>query len=105
DPDSPFFTTDRFDGHLSVLVRAKDLRAISRTELTELIQDAWLSRASKRRADLWLAEQGRQLAAAVVVDSSASERRVGLRYPTSNTKLNASTASSDPRARGSMWMV
>ena len=25
DPDSPFFTTDRFDGHPSVLVRAKEL--------------------------------------------------------------------------------
>ena len=57
DPDSPFFTTDRFDGHPSVLVRAKDLAKISRTELTELIQDAWLSRASKRRAELWLAER------------------------------------------------
>jgi hypothetical protein len=57
DPDSPFFTTDRFDGHPSVLVRAKDLGKISRTELTELIQDAWLSRASKRRAEMWLAEQ------------------------------------------------
>ena len=57
DPGSPFFTTDRFEGHLSVLVRAKDLRAISKSELTELIQDAWLSRASKRRADRWLAEQ------------------------------------------------
>jgi hypothetical protein len=58
DPKSPFFTTDRFEGHLSVLVRAKDLRTISRTELTELIQDAWLSRASSRRAERWLAEQG-----------------------------------------------
>ncbi|MBP1817958.1 MmcQ/YjbR family DNA-binding protein [Mycobacterium sp. OAE908] len=57
DPGSPFFTTDRFDGHLSVLVRAKDLRSISRSELTELIQDAWLSRASKRRAEKWLAER------------------------------------------------
>ena len=57
DPGSPFLTTDRFEGHLSVLVRAKDLRAISKSELTELIQDAWLSRASKRRADRWLAEQ------------------------------------------------
>lgn len=57
DPDSPFFTTERFDGHLSVLVRAKDLRLISKSELTELIQDAWLSRASKRRAERWLAEQ------------------------------------------------
>jgi hypothetical protein len=58
DPDSPFFTTDRFDGHLSILVRAKDLREISKQELAELIQDAWLSRASKRRADVWLAEHG-----------------------------------------------
>src|SRR5689334_7712544 len=57
DPDSPFFTTERFDGHLSVLVRAKDLRLISKSELTELIQDAWLSRASKRRAEKWLAER------------------------------------------------
>jgi hypothetical protein len=40
------------------LVRAKDLRRISKTELTELIQDAWLSRASKRRAERWLAEHG-----------------------------------------------
>jgi hypothetical protein len=39
-------------------VRAKDLHRIARSELTELIQDAWLSRASKRRADLWLAELG-----------------------------------------------
>jgi hypothetical protein len=56
DSDSPFFTTDRFDGHLSVLVRAKRLREIGRVELTELVQDAWLSRASKRRAERWLAE-------------------------------------------------
>ena len=57
DPDSPFFTTERFEGHLSVLVRASRLRAISRTELTELVQDAWLSRASDRRAERWLAER------------------------------------------------
>ena len=56
DPDSPFFTTERFDGHPSVLIRGSDLRAIGRTELTELIQDAWLSRASKRRGERWLAE-------------------------------------------------
>ena len=58
DPDSPFFTTPHFDGHLSVLVRASRLGEISLTELRELIQDAWLSRASKRRAEQWLAEQG-----------------------------------------------
>src|ERR1700742_4066807 len=56
DSDSPFFSTDRFDGHLSVLVRAKRLREIGRVELTELIQDAWLSRASKRRAEQWITE-------------------------------------------------
>jgi hypothetical protein len=56
DPASPFFTTDHFDGHPSVLVRASRLVEISTTELTELIQDAWLSRASKRRAAAWLAD-------------------------------------------------
>jgi len=56
DPDSPFFTTDHFDGHPSVLVRACNLRAIGEAELTELIQDAWLARASKRRGEVWLAE-------------------------------------------------
>ncbi|MDT4999677.1 MAG: hypothetical protein QOK12_1782 [Mycobacterium sp.] len=58
DPDSPFFTTDRFDDHPSVLVRGSRLGEIDRTELTELIQDAWLSRASKRRGEQWLASQG-----------------------------------------------
>jgi hypothetical protein len=55
DPGSPFFTTARFDGHPSVLVRAGRLPEITTTELAELIADAWLSRASKRRAAEWLA--------------------------------------------------
>jgi hypothetical protein len=54
DPGSPFFTTAHFDGHLSVLVRASRLGELSRDELAEVIQDAWLSRASPRRAELWL---------------------------------------------------
>jgi hypothetical protein len=54
DPRSPFFTTDRFDDHPSVLIRACRLADVSRTELAELIQDGWLSRASKRRADQWI---------------------------------------------------
>ena len=57
DPASPFFTTAHFDGHPSVLVQARRLAEITVTELTELVQDAWLSRASKRRADAWLADQ------------------------------------------------
>jgi hypothetical protein len=58
DPKLPFFTTDRFDGHPSVLVRGSSLSEIGRQELTELITDAWLSRASNRRAQAWLAEHG-----------------------------------------------
>jgi hypothetical protein len=59
DPNTPFFTTDHFNGHLSVLVRESEIGTIGRTELAELIQDAWLSRASKRRSAAWLAAQGR----------------------------------------------
>ena len=58
DPHSPFFTTSHFDGHLSVLVRESELHRIGREELAELVQDAWLSRASKRRGAAWLAERG-----------------------------------------------
>jgi hypothetical protein len=59
DPSTPFFTTPRFDGHLSVLLRAADLDRISHEELTEIVQDAWLSRASNRRRERWFAEQQR----------------------------------------------
>jgi hypothetical protein len=58
DPRSPYFTTPHFDGHLSVLVRESELHRIGRDELAELIQDAWLSRASTRRGAAWLAEHG-----------------------------------------------
>lgn len=58
DPRTPFFTTPHFDGHPSVLLRASRLGELSRAELAELIQDAWLSRASSRRAAEWLREHG-----------------------------------------------
>ncbi|HEY5249619.1 MAG TPA: MmcQ/YjbR family DNA-binding protein [Dermatophilaceae bacterium] len=54
DEASPFFTTDHFSGHPSVLLRASRIGELTRQELTELIQDAWLSRASARRAATWL---------------------------------------------------
>ena len=56
DPGSPFFTTPHFDGHLSVLLRSSRIGEVTRAELAEVIQDAWLSRASRRRADAWLKE-------------------------------------------------
>ncbi len=55
DTRTPFFTTPHFDGHPSVLVRACRLGEITRDELAEVVQDAWLSRASRRRAEAWLA--------------------------------------------------
>lgn len=54
DQASPFFTTSHFNGHLSVLVRGSRLGELSLRELTEVVQDAWLCRASPRRAALWL---------------------------------------------------
>jgi hypothetical protein len=58
DPSTPFFTTPHFNGHPSVLLRASRLGELTRQELAEIVQDAWLSRASKRRAKDWLAAQG-----------------------------------------------
>jgi hypothetical protein len=59
DPGSPWFTTDHFNGHRSVLVRSSRLAEITREELAEVIQDAWLARASRRRAAAWLSEHER----------------------------------------------
>lgn len=56
DESTPFFTTPHFDGHPSVLIRGSRLGEISKQELTEIVQDAWLSRASNRRATTWLEE-------------------------------------------------
>jgi hypothetical protein len=56
DDASPFFTTTHFDGHLSVLLRASRLGELTRQELAEMVQDAWLSRASTRRAAAWLSD-------------------------------------------------
>ena len=54
DDSSPFFTTPHFDGHPSVLLRASRIGELTREELREVVQDAWLSRASPRRAAAWL---------------------------------------------------
>ena len=55
DEASPFFTTAHFNGHPSVLLRAAHIGELTREELAEVVQDAWLSRASARRAAAWLA--------------------------------------------------
>jgi hypothetical protein len=58
DPATPFFTTPHFDGHPSVLLRGAHVGRLSRDELAEVVQDAWLSRASARRAATWLKNHG-----------------------------------------------
>jgi hypothetical protein len=50
DPDV-FFTTPHFDGYPAVLVR---LERIAADELSELIVEAWLSRAPKRLAQKYI---------------------------------------------------
>jgi hypothetical protein len=54
DRASPFFTTPHFDGHPSVLVRGSRIGELTLQELTEVIEDAWLCRASSARAAAWL---------------------------------------------------
>jgi hypothetical protein len=51
-----FFTTPHFNGYPAVLMRIPTLQRMSRGELRDLVVDAWLSRAQKRVAKVWLAE-------------------------------------------------
>jgi hypothetical protein len=53
-----FFTTAHFDGYPAVLVRIPSLGRLDRDELGDLVAEAWLTRAQKRVAKAWLAEQG-----------------------------------------------
>jgi hypothetical protein len=58
DDATPFFTTPHFDGHRSVLLRASRVGELTVRELTEIVQDAWLSQASRTRASAWLTAHG-----------------------------------------------
>ena len=60
DQASPFFTTPHFDGHPSVLLRESRIGELTRQELAEVIQDAWLSQASPTRAAVWLSAHSRR---------------------------------------------
>lgn len=55
--DSPFFTTPHWNGFRAVLLRASRIGELSRDELAEIVQDAWLTRAPRRLANAWLSEQ------------------------------------------------
>jgi hypothetical protein len=59
DESTPFFTTPHFNGHSSVLLRGSRIGELSYDELAEVVQDAWLSRASTARGRAWLAQRDR----------------------------------------------
>jgi hypothetical protein len=52
-----FFTTPHWKGYAAVLMRIPDLARIDRDELKDLVEEAWLTRAQKRIAKTWLADQ------------------------------------------------
>jgi hypothetical protein len=56
DPRDIFFTTPHFNGYPAVLIRIPDLAQLDRSELREVVVDAWLTRAQKRLAKSWLSE-------------------------------------------------
>jgi hypothetical protein len=51
-----FFTTPHWNGYPAVLIRIPNLRRLKKAELRDLVVDAWLTRAQKRVAKAWLAE-------------------------------------------------
>ena len=51
-----FFTTPHWNGYPAVLMRIKDLRRLRKQELEDLVAEAWLTKAQKRVARTWLAE-------------------------------------------------
>ena len=56
DPRGIFFTTPHFDGYPAVLMRIPELVRLDREELRDIVVEAWMTRAQKRVAKAWLAE-------------------------------------------------
>jgi hypothetical protein len=52
-----FFTTPHWNGFPAVLMRIRDLGELDVEQLREVVEDAWLTKAQKRVAKKWLAEQ------------------------------------------------
>jgi hypothetical protein len=53
-----FFTTPHWNGYPAVLMRKVELKRLPKAELADLVAEAWLTKAQKRVAKAWLAEQG-----------------------------------------------
>ena len=50
-----YFTTPHWKGYAAVLMRIPDLLRLDRQELSDLVEEAWLTRAQKWLAKEWLA--------------------------------------------------
>ena len=59
DTSLPFFTTPHFNGHTSVLLRGSRVGELSREELADFVERAWLSRAGPRAVAKWKQERTR----------------------------------------------
>jgi hypothetical protein len=57
DPRGVYFTTPHFRNYAAILVRISRLPDLDVDELGDLVVDAWMTRAPKRVATAWLAEQ------------------------------------------------
>jgi len=51
-----FFTTPHWNNYPAVLMRKRDLKRFPKQELADLVAEAWLTKAQKRVAKAWLAE-------------------------------------------------
>jgi hypothetical protein len=56
DPRGIFFTTPHWNGYPAVLLRIPDLKRLNKSELRDVVIEAWLTRVQKRIAKAWLAE-------------------------------------------------
>jgi hypothetical protein len=56
DPRGIFFTTPHWNGYPAVLMRIPELKRLKKAELRDVVIEAWLTRAQKRIAKAWLAE-------------------------------------------------
>ena len=57
DTSLPFFTTPHFAGHPSVLLRGSRVGELSREELADFVERAWLARAGPRAIARWMKER------------------------------------------------
>lgn len=57
DTSLPFFTTPHFSGHPSVLLRGSRVGEMTRDELAEFVERAWLARAGPRAIAQWKKER------------------------------------------------